>query len=222
VRISARSLESSGYRFWGVTEGDIYPFFGTKTPPSTGCYITTGDLWPWRLGHPGSSTLSHFPLDFLQTCNKTPASRSSTCEACQLGRQPRLPFPTSSSLRTTAFDLIHCDLWTSPVVSFSGYKYYLVILDDFSHYSWTFPLRYKSDTCDTLQHFFHFVATQFHVTIKCMQSDNGGEFISLALRQFFSDRGVVFRLSCPHTSPQNGKAERLIRTTNDIVRTLLL
>jgi hypothetical protein len=38
------------------------------------------------------------------------------------------------------FDLIHCDLWTSPVPSASGYKYYLVILDDCTHYSWTFSL----------------------------------------------------------------------------------
>jgi histone deacetylase 1/2 len=42
------------------------------------------------------------------------------------------------------------------------------------------------------------------------------------LRSFFSANGISYRLSCPHTSPQNGKAERLIRTTNDIVRTLLL
>uniref|UniRef100_A0A453J2V5 Integrase catalytic domain-containing protein n=1 Tax=Aegilops tauschii subsp. strangulata TaxID=200361 RepID=A0A453J2V5_AEGTS len=46
--------------------------------------------------------------------------------------------------------LIHCDLWTSPVCSFSGFQYYLVILDDYSHYFWTFPLRHKSDTVDIL------------------------------------------------------------------------
>uniref|UniRef100_A0A453GS21 Integrase catalytic domain-containing protein n=1 Tax=Aegilops tauschii subsp. strangulata TaxID=200361 RepID=A0A453GS21_AEGTS len=55
-----------------------------------------------------------------------------------------------------------------------------------------------------------------------MQCDNGGEFINTALRSFFSHHGISFRLSCPHTSPQNGKAERLLCTTNDIVRTLLV
>jgi len=53
-----------------------------------------------------------------------------------------------------AFDLVHCDLWTSPVLSISGYKYYLVVVDDFSHFSWTFPLRTKSETFPTLIHFF--------------------------------------------------------------------
>jgi hypothetical protein len=68
-------------------------------------------------------------------------------------------------------------LWTSPIVSFSGYKYYLVVLD-VSHYSWTFPLRNKSDTCAILQNFIEFVRTQFHETIKSMQCDNGGEFLT--------------------------------------------
>jgi hypothetical protein len=51
------------------------------------------------------------------------------CHACQLGRQTRLPFTTSRAER--AFDLVHCDLWTSLVLGLSGYKYYLVILNDF-------------------------------------------------------------------------------------------
>uniref|UniRef100_A0A453P3S6 Integrase catalytic domain-containing protein n=1 Tax=Aegilops tauschii subsp. strangulata TaxID=200361 RepID=A0A453P3S6_AEGTS len=55
-----------------------------------------------------------------------------------------------------------------------------------------------------------------------MQCDNGGEFLTSSLRDLFSCHGASFRLSCPHTSPQNGKAERLIRTTNDILRVLLI
>jgi hypothetical protein len=46
-------------------------------------------------------------------------------------------------LHMRRFDLIR-DLWTSPVLSISGFKYYLVVVDDFSHYSWTFSLRAKS------------------------------------------------------------------------------
>jgi hypothetical protein len=56
----------------------------------------------------------------------------------------------SNSRADNNFDLIHCDLWTSPIVSISGYKYYQVILDDGSHFVWTFPLRFKSDTFSTL------------------------------------------------------------------------
>jgi hypothetical protein len=38
----------------------------------------------------------------------------SLCHACQLGRHARLPFSTSTSRVDQAFDLVHCDLWTSP------------------------------------------------------------------------------------------------------------
>ena len=62
------------------------------------------------------------------------------------------------------------------VISLSGYKYYLVVVDDFSHYSWTFPLRAKSETFPTLLHFFAWVSTQFGLTIKNVQCDNGREF----------------------------------------------
>jgi hypothetical protein len=104
----------------------------------------------------------------------------------------------------------------------SGYKYYLVVLDDFSHYVWTFPLRAKSETFPTLRHFFAWVSTQFGLTIKVVQCDKGREFDNSASRDFFLSHGMQLRMSCSYTSSQNGKAERMIRTTNDTIRTLLL
>jgi hypothetical protein len=44
----------------------------------------------------------------------------------------------------------------------------MVIIDDFSHYSWIFPLRAKSDTFPTLLHFFVWVSTQFGLTVKAI------------------------------------------------------
>jgi hypothetical protein len=51
------------------------------------------------------------------------------CHACQLDRHTRLPFTTFWV--EESFDLVHCDLCTSPILNLFGYKYYLVILDDF-------------------------------------------------------------------------------------------
>jgi hypothetical protein len=51
-----------------------------------------------------------------------------------------MPFVSSTSHADNIFDLIHCDLWTSSIVTISGYKYYLVILDDCTHFVWTFFL----------------------------------------------------------------------------------
>jgi hypothetical protein len=119
------------------------------------------------------------------------------------------------------FDLVHLDLWTSPIVSVSGYKYYLVILDDCTHYLWTFPLKLKSDTFTTLSHFFAYVSTQFGCTVKAIQCDNGREFDNSSTHTFLLMKGVLLRMSCPYTSPQNGKAERIIRSINNVIRTLL-
>jgi hypothetical protein len=82
----------------------------------------------------------------------------------------------------------------------SGYKYYLVVLDDFSHYVWTFPLRAKSEAFPALRHFFAWVTTQFGLTIKAVQCDNGREFDNSTSRDFFLSHGMQLRMSCPYTS----------------------
>jgi hypothetical protein len=81
----------------------------------------------------------------------------------------------------------------------SGYKYYLVVVD-FSHYSWTFPLRAKSEAFSTLSNLFAWVSTQFGLTIKAVQCDNGREFDNSTSRAFFLSSGVDLHMSCPYTS----------------------
>ncbi|KAL8158650.1 hypothetical protein V2J09_000187 [Rumex salicifolius] len=105
-------------------------------------------------------------------------------------------------------------------MSVFGYKYYLVIIDDFSHYIWCFSLKYKSDTAAYLKQFHAYVQTQFPLKLKSIQCDHGREFDNNDLHSF-SNHGVLLRFSCPHTSQQNGKAERMIRTITNTIRTLL-
>lgn len=54
-------------------------------------------------------------------------------------------FSLSTSTTAGPFELLHCDFWTSRVTSNSGFSYYLVILDYYTHYCWTFPLMHKFD-----------------------------------------------------------------------------
>ena len=153
------------------------------------------------------------------SCNKSPPS---LCHACQLGKHMWLPFSHSTSVTTAPFDLVHCDVWTSLVLSTSGFKYYLVLLDDFSHYCWSFPLRHKSEVHCHIVEFIAYAQTQFGPTPKSFQADNGTEFVNHATTSFLASYGIMLRLSCPYTSPQNGKAERMLRTTNNTIRTMLL
>jgi hypothetical protein len=104
----------------------------------------------------------------------------------------------------------------------SGSKYYLVILDDYTHYLRTFPLKLKSDTFTTLSHFFAYVSTQFSRTVKAIQCDNEREFDNSSTRFFLLSNDTQLQMSCPYTSPENGKAERIIRSVNNAIHTLLI
>jgi hypothetical protein len=171
--------------------------------------------WLRCLGYPGVDVLSKLSHDSSVVCSRC---SHDLCHACQLGRHICLPFVSSNSRADNNFDLIHC---ASPVVSVSGYKYYLVILDDRSHFVWTFSLRVKSDTFFTLSMFFAYVYTQFGRTIKAIKCDNGHEFDNASSRSFFTTKGVLLRMYCPYTSLHNGKAKHIIRTIKNILRSLL-
>jgi hypothetical protein len=197
------------------SSGPLYPL--RLDPAHSLVAKSSSPLWHRRLDHPGHEALSK--LESIVPCSIEDCS--DLCHACQLGRHVRLPFPVSSSRVSNKFDLIHCDLWTSPVVSVSGYKYYLVILDDCTHYLWTFPLRLKSDTFSTLAGFIAYASTQFSAPVKAVQCDNGHEFDNSSARVFFLSRGIHLRISCPYTSLQNGKTERIVRSINNVIRSLL-
>ena len=115
---------------------------------------------------------------------------------------------------------MHCDLWTAPISCVSGNN--LIIVDDYIKYRWTFPLVLKSDVHAIFRSFHALVRTHFHRTIATFQCENGREFDNASNRDFFLPFGTTMRFSCPYTSSQNGTAERAIRSTNDVVRTLLI
>jgi transposase InsO family protein len=87
-----------------------------------------------------------------------------------------------------------------PLLSFSGFKYYLVLIDDYTHYVWTFPLRAISEALSCILAFHAYVSTQFQLPLIALQTYNGKEFDNHALRSFLSTHGIAFRLSCPYTS----------------------
>ncbi|KAI3723538.1 hypothetical protein L2E82_35181 [Cichorium intybus] len=200
------------------SSGDLYPL--TKPTHQIACFASfSPDVWHNRLGHPGTPVLDFLRSHFFITCHKHKSA--SVCHSCQVSKHKRLPFYTSNSFTFAPFDIIHCDLWTSPIISKAGYKYYMVLIDNFTQYVWVYPLKFKSETFTNFTKFHQLILTQFNRKIKTFQCDLGGEFDNLEFKTFASTHGLTFRFSCPQTSPQNGKAERMIRRLNDIMRTLL-
>lgn len=104
----------------------------------------------------------------------------------------------------------------------SGIRYYALFLDHHTQFLWVYPLRRKCDLFSKFLHFTSYIKNQFKANIKAFQCDNGGEYRNKQFDNFFAEHGIEARYSCPHTSQQNGNAERMIRTINNAVRSLLL
>ena len=142
------------------SSGDLYPL---RPPRHQALHMSSVmSLWHQRLGHPGHPVTSQILHNFAFRCNKTDAH---SCTSCRLGKHTRLPFAASASHSFFPFQLVHSDVWTSPVFSYSGYKYYIAFLDDYTHYLWTIPLRNKSDVLPTIRAFITYVHTQFRLPI---------------------------------------------------------
>ncbi|GKE51445.1 ribonuclease H-like domain-containing protein [Tanacetum coccineum] len=197
--------------------GDLYPL----TSPSliTHAYLVSQHTWHQRLGHPGSKVLRRLISSSFISCNKE--KPPVLCHACQLGKHVRLPFVKSETVIGNCFDVIHSDVCTSPISSLSGFKYYVLFLDHYSYFVWVFPLIRKTDVLSKFVLFRKYVHTQFKCEIKSFQCDHGGEFDNHALRNLFADNGIQFRFSCAKTSQHNGKSERMVRTLNNRICTLL-
>ncbi|KAJ9543556.1 hypothetical protein OSB04_023263 [Centaurea solstitialis] len=189
------------------SKGDLYPITSTPfigTSPPTSFAALSPELWHNRLGHPGAHVLSSLRQNNFIICNKF--RDDFFCHSCPLGKQVRLPFYDSLSYTYLPFDIVHSDVWTSPTLSSGGHRYYVLFLDDFTDFLGIFQLP---------------------INIKCTQYFSLFELIfphtlkkKLNVSSVITER-TSFRFSCPHTSPQNGKAERKIRTINNIIRTLL-
>jgi hypothetical protein len=169
---------------------DLYSLQGAPMAAQPSSMVASVDLWHQHLDHPHTASLSSLLSDFAIPCNKN-IHNSGTCSSCQQGKHVHLPFSSSNSTSIFPFELLHCDLWTSHVSSFSGFKYYLVILDDFSHFVWTFPLRNKSDVHTIFIIFQKYVATHFLLPIRFLQCDNGKEFDNFKNQNLFLQTGIL-------------------------------
>jgi hypothetical protein len=98
-----------------------------------------GWLWHRRLAHVVMRNLSKLLKDeHILGLTNVHFEKDRICKACQAGKQVRAPNPPNSILTTSSpLELIHMDLFR-PVayISIGGNKYGLVIVDDYSRFTW--------------------------------------------------------------------------------------
>ncbi|PKU72770.1 Retrovirus-related Pol polyprotein from transposon TNT 1-94 [Dendrobium catenatum] len=130
--------------------------------------------WHDRLGHPHLRTLQR-----ISHRNPTLRILHSTepCITCIQCKTHKLPFESSQSRTHKPLEIVHSDVWgPSPVFSVQGFRFFVIFVDDYSRYTWIFPLVHKSDVTNTFIHFTKFIENQTNSRIKTIRTDGGTEF----------------------------------------------
>jgi len=98
-----------------------------------------------------------------------------------------------------------------PCVSKYGHLYSMNVIDDFSSYVWSLPLKSKSEAMNVLHAWHCAVENQTGKKLKIIVTDNG-ELVSRTTTAWYTLHGIKHQRTAPYTSAQNGQAERLHRT----------
>ena len=197
---------------WPVNSSIATSMFASPTPK------TDLPSWHARLGHPSlpilKALISKFSLPISHSLQN-----QLLCSDCSINKSHKLPFYSNTIASSHPLEYLYTDVWTSPITSIDNYKYYLVIVDHYTRYTWLYPLRKKSQVREMFITFTALVENKFKFKIGTLYSDNGGEFI--AMRSFLASHGISHMTTPPHTPELNGISERKHRHIVETGLTLL-
>lgn len=177
-------------------------------------------IWHKRLGHISEKGLNI--LNKLGCFGKDKIKQLDFCENCILGKQKRLPFKTGTHKSSSTLDYLHASLWgPASVNTLSSFRFYLLIVDDFSRKIWTFLLKHKSDTFKVFKQWKLLIENQTNMKIKALRTDNGLEFCNSDFDTFCKESGILRHRTVTYTPQQNGVAERMNRYLLEKVRCML-
>nr|GFA98832.1 hypothetical protein [Tanacetum cinerariifolium] len=119
--------------------------------------------------------------------------------------------------------LLHMDLcWPMRVESVNGKKYILVIVDDYSRFTWVKFLCSKDETPMFIIKFLKMIQVRLNVPVRRIQTDNGTEFVNQPLRDYYEEVGISHETSVARSPQQNGVVERRNCTLIEAARTMLI
>ncbi|KAK9065379.1 hypothetical protein SSX86_016762 [Deinandra increscens subsp. villosa] len=181
-------------------------------------------LWHRHLGHANMKNLSKLAKgEHVRNLPIKDFSSVEKCVACAKGKQHKLPHrPKVTNSVSSVLQLLHMDLFgPMQVQSISKFSYCLVIVDDYSRFTWVFFLSNKYETPALVKQFVTLIENQLSKRVKAIRSDNGTEFKNAELNMFCGEKGIERQFSAPYTPQQNGVAERRNRTLIEAARTMM-
>ena len=150
-------------------------------------------------------------------------SRDGLCDACQKGKQKNASFKKKlESTIDEPLQLLHMDLFGPVnVLSISKKRYYLVIVDDFSKFTWTYFLGSKDEASEIIINHIRKFNNHPDLKVRSIRSDNGTEFKNSTMKLFCEENGIMHEFSAPRTPQQNGGVERKNSSLIEAARTML-
>ncbi|GJW90670.1 retrovirus-related pol polyprotein from transposon TNT 1-94 [Tanacetum coccineum] len=206
---------------------DVYVLDMSSLTPNGACFFAKASesvnwLWHKRLSH-----LNFKNINKLAKQNKVlglPSlvySKDKPCTTCEKGKHHRASFKTKQNFSIRkCLHLLHMDLFgpVSPM-SINHEKYTLVIVDEYSRYTWVHFLMKKSQA--PLSFFQDGRQNQNNVKVKQIRTNNGTEFRNHELESFYDEKGISQNFSSPYTPEKNDVVERKNRTLIEAARTML-
>ncbi|GJV38947.1 retrovirus-related pol polyprotein from transposon TNT 1-94 [Tanacetum coccineum] len=182
--------------------------------------------WLWH------RRLSHLNFDYITLLSKKDVVtglpklkyvKDQLCSSCEMSKAKRSSFKTKAVPSSKGrLNLLHMDLCgPMRVASINGKKYILVIVDDYSRYTWTLFLRSKDETPEVLKDFLTMIQRNLQAQVITVRTDRGTEFLNKTLHAYFKEEGIEHQTSTPRTPEQNGVVERRNRTLVEAARTML-
>lgn len=136
----------------------------------------------------------------------------------------RPAFPKAAEkVSTNVLDIVHSDVCgPMPKVTPGGCRYYVTMIDDHSRFTFVYFLKRKSEVEEKIRGFVRMVETQVGRKPRAIRSDQGGEYSSKTLRQFYVDEGIQPQYTAAYSPQQNGISERKNRSLCEMARCMLL
>jgi hypothetical protein len=226
VTVFRRSDDSIAFK--GVLNGQLYLVdFNDNQAEIDTCLIAKinmGWLWHRRLAHVGMKNLHKLLKgEHILGLTNVHFEKDMICIAYQARKQVGVHLPHKNIMTTDMpLELLHMDLFSLiAYISIDGSKYCLVIVVDYSRFTWVFFLQEKSQTQETLKRFLRWAQNEFGLRIKKIRRDNGTEFKNSQIEGFLEEEGINHEFYSPYTPQQNGVVERKNRTLMDMAMTII-